>query len=280
MTERLANINARIAGIRQVGAVVNAMRGIAGARAQAARIQLAAVDRYAATIAAAIGQALLMAPMPTSNAPRASRMAVVVFCAEQGFAGAFSEHVLGALPGMSDVTEILLVGTRGRAAAAERGMRVGWTAAMPSHSAGIPKLADRIVEAVYARIGAGSIDSLAAVFSRWQPGYGVRVERGILFPLDLAGFPHPRDGNKPLANLPPEILLRDLTADYVHAQLCKAALHAFSAENEARMAVMAGAHGKIDQKLAALKLVQCVLRQEEITAEIAELSAGEIANET
>ena len=83
-----------------------------------------------------------------------------------------------------------------------------------------------------------------------------------------------------MANLPPEILLRDLTADYVHAQLCKAALHAFSAENEARMAVMAGAHGKTDQKLAALKLVQCVLRQEEITAEIAELSAGEIASET
>jgi len=26
-----------------------------------------------------------------------------------------------------------------------------------------------------------------------------------------------------------------LTADYVHAQLCKTALHAFAAENEARM---------------------------------------------
>ena len=64
MTERLADISARIDGIRQLGAVVNAMRGIAAARAQQARGQLVAVDSYAATIAAAIGRALALAPPP------------------------------------------------------------------------------------------------------------------------------------------------------------------------------------------------------------------------
>ena len=62
MTERLADISARIDGIRQLGAVVNAMRGIAAARAQQARGQLVAVDSYAATIAAAIGRALALLP--------------------------------------------------------------------------------------------------------------------------------------------------------------------------------------------------------------------------
>ena len=62
MTERLADIGARIDGIRQLGAVVNAMRGIAAARAQQARSQLVAVDGYAATIAAAIGRALALVP--------------------------------------------------------------------------------------------------------------------------------------------------------------------------------------------------------------------------
>ena len=69
MTERLADISARIDGIRQLGAVVNAMRGIAAARAQQARGQLAAVDSYAATIAAAIGRALALVP----PAPPATR---------------------------------------------------------------------------------------------------------------------------------------------------------------------------------------------------------------
>jgi len=44
MTERLADISARIDGIRQLKAVVSAMRGIAAARAQQARSQLIAVD--------------------------------------------------------------------------------------------------------------------------------------------------------------------------------------------------------------------------------------------
>jgi F0F1-type ATP synthase gamma subunit len=47
--------------------------------------------------------------------------------------------------------------------------------------------------------------------------------------------PHPPDANAPLLNLAPEALLSELTADYLHAQLCNAALHAFAAENEARM---------------------------------------------
>ena len=63
MTERLADIGARIDGIRQLGAVVNAMRGIAAARAQQARSQLIAVDSYAATIAVAIGRAPRVGPL-------------------------------------------------------------------------------------------------------------------------------------------------------------------------------------------------------------------------
>ena len=62
MTDRLADITARIGGIRQLGAVVNAMRGIAAARAQQARSQLVAVDSYAKTIALAIGRTLAYLP--------------------------------------------------------------------------------------------------------------------------------------------------------------------------------------------------------------------------
>lgn len=58
MTLRLAEIGARIEGVQQLGAVVNAMRGIAAARAQQARAQVAAVDSYAAMIGAAIGARL------------------------------------------------------------------------------------------------------------------------------------------------------------------------------------------------------------------------------
>jgi len=282
MTGRLADVSARIDGIRQLGMVVNAMRGIAAARAQQARSQLAAVDSYTATIAAAIGRSLALAPAAARRGAgsRPCRPALVLFCAEQGFAGAFSERVLDAARASLPPAEIFLIGTRGVSAAAERGIAAGWTSAMPAHSGGLPKLADRIAEALYAPIAAGEIDQLDAVFSQWRPGHGVHVERRHLFPLDNKAFPLPVDAGAPIVNLAPDVLLSELTGAYLHAQLCDASLQAFAAENEARMEAMASAHHQIERQLSELEAKQRILRQEEITAEIIELAAGETASKT
>lgn len=281
MTKRLADINARVEGIGQLGAVVNAMRGIASARAQQARGQLVAVESYAATIALAIGRVLGLAPSVGRDGARTpARPALVLFCAEKGFAGAFSERVLDAVDRELAASVVFLVGSRGCAVAAERGVASHWSSAMPSQSLGVARLADRIAEAIYARIGAGGVDRLDAVFSQWRPGEGVSVLRRRLFPIDLQAFAHPTSGGPPLCNLPPDDLLRDITADYVHAQLCYAALHAFAAENEARVEAMASARKEIDRQLVLLRATQRQVRQEDITAEIIELAAGETASRT
>ena len=287
MTERLADISSRITGIRQLGAVVNAMRGIAAARAQQARGQLAAVDRYAAIIVAAIAQALPLIP-PNTPAPierRGSlRLGLVLFCAEQGFAGAFSERVLDAAGPALQTAELFLIGTRGQAALAERGVQAGWTGALPSHSPGIPKLADHVAQALYASVAAGKIVRLDAIYSHWQPGQGTHIERKHLLPFDISTFAAPASGsrsrmaNPPLLNLVPEALVQALTADYMLAELCRAGLHAFAAENEARMEAMAAARGQIERQLANLQATQRRVRQEEITAEIIELASGEAAS--
>jgi F-type H+-transporting ATPase subunit gamma len=279
MTERLADIGARIEGVRQLGAVVNAMRGIAAARCQLARGQLIAVDHYGETIAAAIRRTLVLVPpaAPTFG-HRSARLALVVFCAEQGFAGAFSEHVLDAAGADLATAELFLIGTRGAAAAAERGIVAGWKSAMPSHSPGVPKLADRIGDALYARIAVGAIDRLDAIYAEWRPGQGTHVERNRLFPLDLARFPSPPDGNPPLLNLAPAVLVDELTAAYLHARLCAAALYSFAAENQARMEAMEAARNQIERQLDTLRATRRQVRQEEITAEIIELSSGESAS--
>ncbi len=99
MTERLADISARIAGIRQLGAVVNAMRGIAAARAQQARSQLVAVDQLRRDDRGRDRpRRSRCCPRRPARRRRVDRAgpALVLFCAEQGFAGAFSERVLDA----------------------------------------------------------------------------------------------------------------------------------------------------------------------------------------
>ncbi|MDR3505845.1 MAG: F0F1 ATP synthase subunit gamma [Acidocella sp.] len=272
MTGRLAEVSGRIENIRQLGAVVNAMRGIAGARAQAARAQLEAVERYTATIATAIGTLLAAAaPAPIG----AQKPAQLLFCAEQGFAGAFSEHVLDhAAPEAA----LFLLGTRGGMLAAERGLMPVWSHTLPAASAGVPRLARQVATELYARIEAEGIDRIDALYQRWHPGTGLQTEHRRLLPLDPADFSAVALRNPPLLNLPPGALLASLTADYVHAMLCQAALHSFVAENEARMATMAAAHRHIDQQLQSLELMRRIVRQDEITAEIIELAAGQAAN--
>jgi F-type H+-transporting ATPase subunit gamma len=280
MTERLSDINDRITGIRQLGAVVNAMRGIAAARAQQARGQLAAVDNYAASIGAAIAQALALIPQTTeatSASGKPAGLGLVLFCAEQGFAGAFSERVLHAAGADLNAAKLFLIGTRGRAAMMERDLVPGWFASMPSHSAGIPKLGDQVARALYTSIATGQIDRLDAIYTSWQPGRGTHIERTHLFPFDPAAFPKPHTRNAPLLNLPAEKVLRSLMEDYMFAALCEAALHAFAAENEARMEAMAAARNQIERQLSGLRATQRLVRQEEITAEIIELAAGEAA---
>ncbi|MGO4916140.1 F0F1 ATP synthase subunit gamma [Pseudogemmobacter sp. W21_MBD1_M6] len=276
MTVRLADISARLDGLRQLGSVVGAMTGIAAARARVARDHIAAVDSYAAAIAAAMGQVTdpdTLTPPPASGT---DRLALLVFCAEQGFAGAFSERIIASLPDDKDRTAIFLVGTRGIAIAKSGGMKPYWTGAMPSHSPGIPRFADQLVQAIYALIGSGRIDRLETVHSEWSAGTA-DIRRSQIFPIDLSTLPA-RTGPAPLKTLPDADLLAALGADYFHALVCNTALHAFTAENEARMAATTSASSQIARETAKLEAVQRRVRQEAITAEIIELATGEQAS--
>jgi F-type H+-transporting ATPase subunit gamma len=106
----------------------------------------------------------------------------------------------------------------------------------------------------------------------------VKVTRRRLFPFDLEAFAPPTHAAAPLMNLPPDTLIRDLAFDFLHAQLCDAALNAFAAENEARVETMAAARREIDRQLDELRATQRLVRQDEITAEIVELATGETAS--
>lgn len=279
MTRRLADVTARIEGIGQLGAVVNAMRVIASARAQAARGALVAVHTYAATVGEAISRALAdTPPPPPSPRRRSARLALVVFVAEQGFAGAFSERVLEAANSELANSLVFLIGARGAALVAERRIVAHWQTVMPAQPQGVARLADRLLTAIEAPIAAGEIDRVVVVFSAWRPSEGVHVARRRLFPFDLDTLTPSTRMAAPLMNLPPDALLRDLAFDFLHAQLCDVALNAFAAENEARVETMAAARREIDRQLDELRARQRLVRQDEITAEIIELAAGETAS--
>ncbi|NOG69077.1 F0F1 ATP synthase subunit gamma [Roseicella sp. DB1501] len=275
MTERLAEVSTRLDTVRQLGMVVGAMRGMAAARAQQSRNLLPAIRTYAQVALDAMAQGLSLMP-PGDPAPpaRGGAAGLIAFCGEQGFAGAFTERVLDALATRPGGSLLFLIGTRGTSRAAERGLAAAWSAPMASHVDGLPRLARRLGEAVYAAIRDRGIARIDLMLPDWSPERGLRVETRALLPLDYRRFAGRRPAQPPLVNLPPAVLVEGIAEEYVHALLQEAVAIAFAAENEARVAAMASARSNIDRMLAELGAEERQIRQDSITAEVIELASA------
>jgi F-type H+-transporting ATPase subunit gamma len=275
MAERLSDVVTQIQNVRQLGAVVTALRGIAASRAQNGRSLLAGIEAYTEVISVAIGEALQLLPADAAaQTGRANaKRGLILFCAEQGFAGAFSEHVLEAASADLKEATVLVIGTRGAAVAAERGIKPDWSAAMITRVEGIPGFANELAEALYGYVDQGLVARADIFFSRSVSG-GLHIDRHSLLPIDFGQFVRPAQRQAPLITLAPELLLERLAAEYVYARLCQATMHAFVAENEARMIAMVAAKNNTERTLTTLVQRERQLRQEEITTEIVELAAG------
>jgi F-type H+-transporting ATPase subunit gamma len=251
------------------------MRGISASRAQSGRALLPGIDAYTRVVSRAIGEALSLLPTDgdtTRNRP--AGRALIVFCAEQGFVGAFSERVLDQAASEPPGTTLLLVGTRGAVLARERGLAPSWAAPMATSANGVPDLASRLAETLYTRVSGDGLASVDMVYSRTTDAGGIEIERRSLLPIDYNQFKRPIGRRIPLTNLAPAVLLERLASEYIYAQLCQAAMLAFEAVNQAHMMAMGAARANIQNKLAGLAQLERRLRQQEITAEVVELATG------
>ena len=285
MTERLSHVEERIASVQQLSAVISAMRGVAAARSREARRHLDAIRTYALTIGDAIGRGLTFLPS-ADRAPATDETpgchAVIALCAEQGFAGSFSSRILeAAQPLMEKSTgpaTLLLLGDRGLNAAEEAALSPDWSAPMIAHPEEAAALANRIVEALYERLGAGRIVRVTLVHAVPGASGTEDIVEKRLIPFDFERFPPPEGAPSPLLTLPPQTLLAQLAEEYVFAELCEAVMLSFAAENEARMRAMIAARTNVDETLENLTALSRQLRQEEITSEIIELASGAAAS--
>lgn len=285
MSNRLADVQARIATVHELESVVNAMRGIAAARAREARSRLDGIRACADMIGAAIGDALML---DDRNAQLASARTeegagthlVLVLCAEQGFVGSFTEHMIEAAAQVphAGAMDYFVIGDRGVVIAQEHGLSVGWSAPMVAHSDEVAALADRITEALYERLEAGRATRVTVLHAVPQLATTIEIVQKSLLPFDFARFAVSARHIAPLVTLAPQRLMVRLAEEYVFAQLCEAIMLSFAAENEARMAAMIATHANVHDKLDQLVGDSRRLRQDEITAEIVELTSGSLAS--
>ncbi len=272
MSGKLSEVEGRIGTVRQLDAVISAMRGIAAARSREARARLDGVRAYASAVGTAIGTALGLAPdrgAAASGHDRREGRLLIVLCGQQGFAGSFNDRVLDNVAGHLDssLVEILLVGDRGAMVAAERGLAVSRVAPMVEHIEDVPALANRITDALYQRLESKRATRVTMVHAVPAPSGTIDIVERALLPFDFTRF-----------HVTPSRMLDQLAEEYVYAELCAAVILSYAAENEARMQAMIAARSNVERKLDELTASYRNLRQEEITAEIIELSAGTLAS--
>ena len=282
MSGKLAEVEGRIGTVHQLEAVITAMRGSAAARSREARARLTGIRTYAAAISGAIGEALALASEPAPPLRKSGHpegRVVIALCAEQGFAGSFNERVLDAAERhlQSDTAELFIVGNRGAMVAAERGRVAGWSAPMVAHAEEVPLLADRIIDALYSRLEKDQAARVTVIHAVPAHSATIEIVERALLPFDFARFKLAPSAAPPITTLPPQRLLAELAEEYVYAELCADIMLSFAAENEARMRAMIAARSNVAHKLEELVGSFRRLRQEEITGEIIELSAGSIS---
>jgi len=275
MTLLYSQLHARRHHVSQLGNVVKAMRGVAAARAQQSRNNLQNVRLYAEVVAQSMAQVLAIAPDASAMAAgHDGGLALLLFCAEHGFAGAFSERILDAATNAPTARILLIVGTRGARLATARGWQLPWCTPMVSHLASAGALADRISAELYRRVHAGGVIRVDVVHAQPHGSTGIQVVRRPLLPLDYSRFSHAGATPPPLLNLPPRLLMQRLTAEYVFAQLNEAIICSYATENAARLQTMTAARDNISHRLDSLSREERLARQAEITAEIIELAEG------
>jgi F-type H+-transporting ATPase subunit gamma len=279
---RVAEIQGHITSMNALLDIVGAMRSLAGMRVQESQHALPGIRRYADSMAAAVGAALLLVPEPApAMRDQRGHRALILCAAEHGFVGGFNERLIKAAESVLKPSDLFFVlGSRGAALAIERGRKVAWTEPMATRVAVAPDAISRLTSELYTCIARGEISRVEVMFSRHRQGVAAAIERRLLLPLDTAALAAKQRGQAPLHNLEPRLLLEDLMAEYVFALLTEAAVESVASENAARFAAMESAHDNVTQKLSALRQSARQARQTEITSELLDLITGTEAMQT
>ena len=275
MTGQLQGLETRTEGVRQLGAVVGAMRGVAAARLQQARSVMEGIGPIPGWIDSALADAMALLPDMRQPIPTAGgRLAVVLFTAEHGFVGNLAERVLQAAEADREAGSLVFgLGSRGVGLARARAWSFAWDSPLPAQVGAVSEVAHRVAQRLYGVFTTGAATRVDVVFPRAGVSGEVIVERRRLLPPDLARFRRSRPA-APMSYIDPARLLELLVGEYFFAELAHAAAEAFAAENAARLATMQRAHANISQRLEILAGEERHVRQEAITAELLDLMAG------
>lgn len=303
----MKQVQQRLSTVEQLDGVMQAMNGIASSHLHDAQAYLQGIRSYSETIGLAIAKVLLtlndsmkthhglegvgMPQRLVSYSESSSRgNLILVLCAEQGFAGAFSERVLDGLRAFQNAGDalgqdfsadkILLVGSRGQMVAETRGIQMAHGFPMVTSAEAVSSLAIAVSEVLFDQVSEGHCKAVQLFYSEQTDKSDIAIVHRELIPFDFSRF---RSFSRTALHMPPlltkspVLLASQLAEEYVFAEISDALMCSYAAENAARVQSMIRARDNVRETKNELQRQFQQLRQEQITAEITELSVGRLA---
>jgi F-type H+-transporting ATPase subunit gamma len=268
--EQIARLKARLASLGELRDLMRAIRALAAAHVQEAQAALPGIRRYVEVVEDAIAEgASLLPPGDTHVVRGRSRDGVlIVVGSEHGFVGAFDEQLLDRVAAVLSPGQIFgVIGRRGAALAAERGLDVAWSEPMATHVGGVLGVTRRVADRL------ANVSTASIVYGAYRRGGRYEVEVRRILPLDpklLAGA----SANPALHQLGAEALLRECAGEYLFAEITRSVMESLASENGARLQVMEAADRNIADKLDTLTRRERAVRQDAITAELLDVITG------
>jgi F-type H+-transporting ATPase subunit gamma len=282
------SLGRKIAGARDLKAVVRTMKGLAASSIGRYENAVEALDEYYRTVELGLMACLKMEtaifPATTAGPAAAEAIVAIVFGSDQGLVGRFNdvlmEFAMGTLKSLPGKTQqIWPVGERMHALTVEAGLPVSGLMLVPNSVEAIAPLVGQIlitIEQTRERSGIREV----YVFHNHQKSAAVYEPVGKrLLPLDalwrseIAGLPWPTK------NLPQVIegaapALEAFVREYLFVLLFQACAESLASENASRLAAMQRAEKNIDGILEDLNRTFHRVRQESIDEELFELISG------
>ena len=281
-TEQLSR---KIAGAKDLGGVVRAMKALAASSIAQYERAVASLDDYMHTVDLGLIACLHEArPSLEPEDKHAATIGAIIFGSDQGLVGSFNEVIadfsikaLRALPG--SVTRIWAVGERAQSLMVEAAFGPVSRLDVPSSLDGVTPLIGQILLEIEASRVKNEIWEVQVFHNHPKVGSAYEAVGKQLLPLDKAWYGKLAATPWPSKMIPQVIdgvpsALDAMLRGYLFVLLFQACAESLASENASRLASMQRAEKNIDGMLEDLNRKFHRLRQEQIDEELFDVIAG------
>lgn len=281
-------IKTRISSVQDTQKITNAMYLIASAKLRRAKAELDATRPYFEATKSEIKRIFRTAEGVQSKYfyPSADEHDLpgdylyLVITADRGLAGAYNQNVLKEAERMMklhDGARLFVVGEYGRQYFNLRNIEIDqsflYTAQNPTFNR-----AREIAAVLLDLYDRGEVSKIFVIYTDYGNGLTTSVNAVRLLPFHLTQFTAP-EGEKeihaPFEFQPSvQVVLDNIIPSYISGFIYSALVDSFCCEQNARMTAMDSANRNAEKLIAEMKLEYNHIRQESITNEITEVSAG------